>query len=116
MSKTSDGAFARLSPREQGILLRRAKGETLRSIGADLGITGERVRQISIKATERLAYTYSRTREEISLPPGVQTLVHRISRTERAAWERWRPFSRYGPPAPTVIPAPAAEDAVNGRG
>lgn len=50
--------FAALSEREQQILLRRALSdapETLDVIGASLGVTRERIRQLEIRALDRLA-------------------------------------------------------------
>jgi RNA polymerase sigma factor (sigma-70 family) len=44
----------RLSKRERGIVLGRAEGRTLRSLGAELGISRERVRQIELAAYRRI--------------------------------------------------------------
>lgn len=44
-----------LEPRDRDILIRRCQDETLEAIGADYGLTRERVRQIEHRAIERLA-------------------------------------------------------------
>lgn len=44
----------RLNTRAGGVVVRRAMGETLPEIGADIGVTAERVRQIEEKERKRL--------------------------------------------------------------
>ena len=53
---------SRLSPRELEVVYRRlginqARGETLEEIGADFGVTRERIRQIEAKAYRKLRVT-----------------------------------------------------------
>jgi len=45
----------RLTARERGVLAARAEGESLRTIGRRLGVSGERVRKIEQQAIEKMA-------------------------------------------------------------
>ena len=47
-----------LTDRYQAVIRKRVDGQTLRSIGNDLGVTGERIRQIEARAMRLLRQNY----------------------------------------------------------
>lgn len=53
-----DRALQSLTERERYIINKRSEGMTLKSIGAELGVQAERVRQIEAKALRKLRHPY----------------------------------------------------------
>lgn len=72
-------AISTLNEREQYILIERYKGKrTLRSIGEDLGVIPERVRQIEVKALRNLRYR----RNMLFMTKGVSGYIKDVVKVE----------------------------------